>query len=222
MRDFDMTLEPLRVFLAEIGAALPRVLIAIAVVVVGWMLAKLARFAVERALRAVNFGVLSERSGLDAFLRSGGMRTDTTRLLAVLAYWLVILAALVIAFNSLGLAAITDLIGRVLVFVPRLMLALLILTFGAYFARFVENAVSAWCRGVELQDGDLLGRVARYAILVFVVMMALDQAGVGGDVVRQSFLILLAGVVFAVALAFGLGGKDWAADLLERWWPRRK
>jgi len=62
--------------------------------------------------------------------------------------------------------------------------------------------------------------VAQYALIAFVVLIALDQMNVGGDIVRQSFLILLAGVVFALALAFGIGGKDWAAGLLERWWPR--
>ena len=190
--------------------------------VVGWLLAKLARFAVERALRAMSFPVLTERSGMDGFLRNGGIRSDTTALLAILCYWLVILAALVIAFNSLGLAYITDLIGRVFLFVPRVMVAILILAFGSYFARFLENAIGAYGRNIGLQDAELLGRIARYAIVAFVILIALDQAGIGGDVIRQTFLIVLAGVVFAVALAFGLGGKEWAQDLLERWWPRRK
>ncbi len=209
-------------FLAEVGAALPRLLIAVLVLIAGWLVAKLVRFAVERALRAMSFPVLTERSGMDDFLRNGGIRTDTTALLAILCYWLVILAALVIGFNSLGLAYITDLIGRVFLFVPRVMVAILILAFGSYFARFIENSVCAYGRNIELQDAELLGRVARYAILVFVILIALDQVGIGGDIVRQSFLIVLAGLVFAIALAFGLGGRHWAADMLERWWPRRK
>jgi hypothetical protein len=212
----------LRAFLAEVGAALPRLLTAAFVLVVGWLLAKLARFAVERALRAMSFPVLTERSGMDGFLRNGGIRSDTTALLAILCYWLVILAALVIAFNSLGLSYITDLIGRVFLFVPRVMVAILILAFGSYFARFLENAIGAYGRNIGLQDAELLGRIARYAIVAFVILIALDQAGIGGDVIRQTFLIVLAGAVFAVALAFGLGGKEWAQDLLERWWPRRK
>ena len=83
-------------------------------------------------------------------------------------------------------------------------------------------AICAYCKKLHLQDAELLGRIAQYAILTFVVLIALDQVNVGGDIVRQTFLILLAGVVLALALAFGLGGKDWAAEMLERWWPRRK
>jgi flagellar biosynthesis protein FliQ len=134
----------------------------------------------------------------------------------------VILASLIIGFNLLGLTYITDLLGRVVLFLPKVMVALLILAFGSYFAKFVGNAVTAYCRNVHLQDADILGRLAQYAILAFVVLIALDQVNVGGDIVRQTFLIVLAGVVLALALAFGIGGKDWAAEMLERWWPRRK
>ena len=222
MNQIDWSLEPLRGFLLRVGEFLPRILIAVVIVVAGWMVAKMVRFAIAKGLRAVNFNVLTERAGIDAFLHDGGIRADTTEILALLFYWLVILASLVMAFNLLGLEYITDLLGRVVWFLPKVMVALLILAFGAYFARFIGNAVIAYCRNVHLQDADILGRLAQYAILAFVVLIALDQVNVGGDIVRQTFLIVLAGVVLALALAFGIGGKDWAAEMLERWWPRRK
>ena len=222
MNQIDWSLEPVRAFLLRAGEFLPRILLAVVIVVVGWMVAKMVRFAIAKGLRAVNFNVLTERAGIDAFLHDGGIRADTTEILALLFYWLVILASLVMAFNLLGLEYITDLLGRVVWFLPKVMVALLILAFGAYFARFIGNAVIAYCRNVHLQDAEILGRLAQYAILAFVVLIALDQVNVGGDIVRQTFLIVLAGVVFALALAFGLGGKEWAAEMLERWWPRRR
>jgi flagellar biosynthesis protein FliQ len=222
MNSIDVYLEPLQMFLRQAGDFLPRLGLAALVLIAGWILAKMARFAIARGLRAINFNILTDRAGIDGFLRDGGIQADTTEILALLTYWLVILAALVIGFNGLGLTYITDLLGRVLLFVPKVMVALLILAFGAYFARFIGNAVCAYFRNVHLQDADLLGKLAQYAITTFVVLIALDQVNVGGDIVRQTFLIVLAGVVFALALAFGLGGKDWAAEMLERWWPRRK
>jgi hypothetical protein len=213
-------LEPVRLFLAQIGEFLPRLALAIAVLIAGWLLAKVARLAIVRGLRAINFHVLTERAGMDGFLRQGGIQSDTTDIFGVLVYWLVVLAALVIVCNGLGLTYTTDLLREVVLFVPKVIVALLILAFGAYFARFIGNTVIAYCRNVGIQDGELLGRLAQYAIVVFVVLMALDQVKIGGDIVRQSFLIILAGVVLALALAFGLGGRDWAARRLERWWPR--
>ena len=222
MDRIEVMLEPLRVFVAQIADFLPRLALALLVLIVGWLIAKMVRFAISRGLRKVNFHVVTDRAGIDSFLRDGGIRMDATDILAWLIYWIVILAALVVGFNMLGLSYVTDLLSRVLIFVPKVLVALLILAFGAYFAKFVGNAVGAYFRNVHMQDADLLGNLARYAILAFVVLIALDQVNVGGDIVRQTFLILLAGVVFALALAFGLGGREWAAELLDRWWPRKK
>lgn len=224
MNSIDVFLEPLRAFLAQVAVLLPRILLAVVVLLAGWLIAKLARFAVARGLRAINFHVLTERAGMDAFLRNGGIHADTAEILALLCYWLVIIAALIVGFNGLGLVYVTDLLAKVALFVPKIMVAVLILAFGGYFARFVGNAVSARVRsgGIPPADAELLGRLARYAMLTFVVLIALDEVSVGGDIIRQTFLVVLAGVVFALALAFGLGGKDWAADILERFWPRKR
>lgn len=222
MDRIEVMLEPVRVFLRQMGDFLPRLAIALVVLVIGYFIAKAVKFAIVKGLRAVNFNVMTERAGIDGFLRAGGIRADGTEILALLFYWVVILVALVIGFNSLGLAYITDLLSQVLLFVPKVMVALLILAFGAYFAGFIGHAVTAYCKKVHLQDAELLGRILQYAMLTFVVLIVLDQVNIGGDIVRQTFLIVLAGLVFALALAFGLGGKDWAAEMLERWWPRRK
>jgi hypothetical protein len=219
MEDLNVMIEPVRAFLQQVGAYMPRIAVAVVIVIVGWLLAGTLRFAAVRGLRAINFNVLTERAGVDGFLRQGGIERDTTDIFGMLVYWLVILGALLVAFNGLGLTYVTDLLGRVLWFLPRVFVALLILIFGAYFARFVGGSVRAYCRSVDIRDAELLGRLAQYAITVFVALMALEQLAIGGDIVRQSFLILLAGVVLALALAFGLGGRAWAGALLERWWP---
>ena len=219
MERIDVMLEPVRAFLIQVGAFLPRLAIALLVLLAGVLIAKAARFAVERGLRAINFHILTRRADLDGFLQQGGTHIDTIGVLGLLSYWVVILAALIVAFNGLGLTHVTELLSRVMLFVPQLIVALLVLAFGAYFARFVSNAVATYCKGVGLRDGQALGQLAYYAILAFVVMIALDQMGVGGSLVRDAFLLILGGVVLALALAFGLGGKDWAAAQLERWWP---
>ena len=219
MESVDILIEPARAFLAEVGVFVPRLALALLVVVLGWLGARMVRFAVIRGLRAINFNVLTERAGTDDFLKQGGIQSDTTDIVGALAFVLVILAALVIAFNGLGLAYITELLGKLVLIVPRLIIALVIIVFGAYFAQFVANALATHCRASGMQDADLLGRIAQYAILAFVVLIALDEADVGGAIVRNSFLIVLAGIVLALALAFGLGGQRRAAELLERWWP---
>lgn len=222
MEKVDVYLEPVRAFMFELGAFLPRLGVALLVLVIGILLAKTTRFAIQRGLRAINFHILTKRSGMDSFLKRGGTLIDTVDLFGILAYWLVILIALVVAFNGLGLTHVTELLGRVMWFVPKVIVALLILAFGAYFARFVANAVFTYCENAGIRDGDALGKVARYAIMIFVVMIALDQMEIGGTILHDAFLIVLGGLVLAFALAFGLGGREWAAARLEEWWPTSK
>jgi hypothetical protein len=222
MQSIDFILETAREFLHQVAAFLPRLLLALVVVAIGWLCAKAARFAVERGLRAVNFTVLTERAGTDNFLHQAGMRGDTTSVFGLVAYWLVILATLMIAFNGLGLTYITDLLGRVVWFTPKVVVAMLLVVFGSYCARVVGSAVHTYCEDAQIPDADMLGRIARYVIVIFVVMIALGQIDVGGDIVQRTFLIILAGLMLAFALAFGLGGKEWAAAMLERWWPRHR
>ena len=222
MQSIDMVVDATREFLHQIAAFLPRLLLAMFVVVVGWLFAKAVRFAVERALKAANFTVLAERAGTDNFLRQAGLRSDTTALFGIVAFWLVILATLIIAFNELGLTYITDLLGRVVLYSPKLLIAMLIVVFGSYCARFAGSAVSTYCLDAKIPDADLLGRIVRYVIMTFVVMIAVSQVEIGGDMVQRTFLIILGGLMLALALAFGLGGKDWAAALLQRWWPQHK
>jgi hypothetical protein len=221
MDKIDMLLEPARAFLAQTGAFLPRLLLAVVVLILGWLAAKIARFAIVRGLRAINFHVLAERAGTDGFLKRGGVPADTVGIFGLVAYWGVLLAALTIAFNGVGLTYITDLLRQVLLFVPHVVVALLIVLFGSYLARLVGTSVTAYCKGAGVQDAALLGRIAQYAIVVVVILVAFDEMSVGGQIVRASFLIILGGIVLGLALAFGLGGRRWAAAMLERWWPTR-
>ena len=222
MQNIDMWLDTTREFLHRIAAFLPLLAVGIVVILVGWLFAKAVRFAVEKALRAVNFNVLTERAGTDHFLRQGGLQGDTTTLFGIFAFWVVIIAALIIAFNVMGLTYITDLLQRVELFMPKVLVAMLVVVLGSYFAKFIGEAVHTYCVDAQIPDSDILGRIARYLIMTFVIMIALSQIEVGGDIVQRTFLILLGGLVLALALAFGLGGKEWAAAMLERWWPQRR
>lgn len=222
MDTIDMALEPLQAFVSQLGAFLPKALLAAAIAIAGWLLAKAIRFAVVKGLRSVNFHVLTERARIDAFLQMGGSQADTTALLGTLVYWLAIIATLIVACNTLGLTYVTELLIRIALFVPKVILAVVILVFGAYFAHFIDGSISIYGQNSGLPEAALLGRLARYAVLLFAILIALDQLDIGGDIIRESFLIILAGMVLALALAFGLGGRQWAANLLEHWWPQKK
>jgi len=222
MESLDFALATLRPLLAEIGILIPRLILAILIAIAGWLIAKALRFTVVKALRSINFHVLTERARVDAFLQMGGGELDTVALIGLLVYWLVIVAALLLACNTLGLSYATGLLANVALFVPRVILAVVILVLGAYFAHFIDATITTYGRNIGLFEATVLGRIGRYSVLLFVILIALDQLGITGDIVRQSFLIILTDFVLALALAFGLGGRRWAERLLEQWWPTKR
>ena len=221
MEQIDIVLSTVKTFLAQLGQFLPNLLAAVIILVLGWLIAKLLHFTVVRGLKLVNFGVLTEKAGMDKFLKRGGIRKTTIDILALLVYWLMILITLLIAFNTLGLTVVSDLVSRITQFIPNVIVAILILTIGLYFALFVSESVIAYGKNVGLEDAELLGRLARYSIMVFVVIIALGEMNIGAAILYPAFLILFGGIVLALALAFGLGGQKWAAGQLDRFFGKK-
>lgn len=222
MEQVDVVVESVRTFLMQLGEFLPKLVGVIVILLIGWLVAKLLELVVVRGLKLVKFNVVTEKAGLDGFLRHGGVRRSTIDILGILVYWLVILATLLAAFNTLGLTVMSDMFSKITLFIPHVIVAVLVLAIGLYFARFVGDTVTAYGKNVGVQDAVLIGRVAYYAILVFVVLIALDQVQVGGEIVRFTYYVLLTGVVLALALAFGLSGQKWAGGQIDKLMERRK
>ena len=214
-QQFSMAVESARSFMMQLGEFLPKLIGAVIILIAGWFVAKFLAFIIVRGLKAINFNFVTEKAGIDGFLKKGGMRKGTIDILGILVYWLVILATLLIAFNALGLTVVSDLVGKVTLFIPHVIVAVLILTIGLYFARFVEDAVVAYAKNIGMDEATMFGRLARWAIVVFVVIIALDQIDIGKELLRLAFLILFGGIVLALALAFGVGGQKWAAEQVE-------
>ncbi len=222
MEQVTVMLEPARVFLGQLIKFLQLFGLAIVVLVVGWLLAKFLQFVIVRGLKAINFNVVTEKAGIDGFFKQGGVRKTTIDVLGILVYWLTILLALLVAANVLQLPEVSDLLKRVALYIPNIIVAVFILAIGLYLARFFGETVVTYAKNVGIEDADLIGRVTRYAIVVFVVIIALNQVDIGADIIRWTFFILFAGLVLALALAFGLGGQKWAATQLDKLKEKKK
>ena len=221
-QQLSVVVESVRSFMVQLGEFLPKLIGAVIILIVGWFVAKFLMFIVVKGLKLINFNVLTEKAGVDGFLKKGGLRKGTTDILGILIYWLVILATLLVAFNALGLTVVSDLVGRITLFIPNVIVAVLILTIGLYFARFVEEAVVAYGKNVGLDEALLIGKLARWALIVFVVIISLGQMNIADRYLQPAFFIILGGVTLALALAFGLGGQKWAADQLDKFTKNKK
>lgn len=215
-QQWNIIRESVESSIIAIGQFLPKLLLAVVILLVGWLIAKLVQYVVVRGLKAIGFNVITDKAGLDGFLKKGGVRKTTIDVLGALVYWLIVLMTLLTTFNTLGLAIVSELFSRVTLFIPNVIVAVLILTIGLYFARFVSDAITTYTRNVGMEDAPLVGRMTYYAIAVFVVVTALGQVGIGDVLLYGILQIVVAGVVFGLALAFGLGGQKWAAEVIDK------
>jgi Mechanosensitive ion channel, conserved TM helix len=216
MDQVNLVMDSVRAYLIEIGRFLPKLTGALIVLVLGWLIAKAMRWAIVHGLTLARFNVISEKAGVDDFLKRGGSRKTTIDVLAILGYWLVMLITLLTAFNTLGLGVVSDLLRRVVLFVPHVIVAVLIIAIGLYFARLLAESVITYGKNVGLEDVEILGRITRYAIMTFVVILALSQMDIGGEILKNAFYIVFGAACFGAALAFGLGSQKLAGELLER------
>ncbi len=219
MRDqFVAVFESMKSFWTEVWAAVPVLFAATVLLVVGWLLARLVRRVVLRALRWLRVDEFAEKAGIENFLLQGGVRYTTVSLVASLAYWLIMFTFVLAALESMGLQTASAVFNKILWFMPNIIVAVLVLMFGAFIARIVRGVTFTYLSNVGISGADVIGHLAQWAILLFVVSLALEQMSIGGQVLVSAFQIGFGAFCLALAIAFGLGGKEWAAHILSKLW----
>ena len=199
-------------------AAVPRILAFAVIVIIGWVISSLLAAAVAALLRPVNFNDLAQRSGFSGFLKQLGLRTDAAGAIAKTVKWFGRLITLVVGFDALNLPAVSALLQQVVMWLPNLVVALLILVFGGMAANALARLVHAAAARAGLSRPDLLSRISRVAVWSFVIVMAVNQLGVATAVVNTLFMGVVAAMTLAAGLAFGLGGRETAAEIVRKWY----
>jgi hypothetical protein len=216
MQEFDILVTSLTSFWAELAAFVPKMIAALVLLILGWMLAKLARSGVARLLRVLHFDKVTEKSGLEAFLKQADLDVSVTSLLGNLVYWLIILVMIVTVANSLGLHMVADLFNKVVLYIPNVIVAILVLVFGTILARFINRIIFAWLNNVGFEGSLTVSTFSEYAIMVFVFFIAMEQLQIANELLTAAFIIAFGAVGLAFAIAFGLGAKDRAAQIIDR------
>ena len=216
----EALLSSLASALAIFLGAIPRVIGFLVILIIGWMIATALAGAVSSLLRAVRFNELATRSGFSGFLQQTGIRDDASAMVADLVKWFVRLIVLVMAFDALGLPAVSQVLQQLLLWLPNLVAALVILVVAGLAANALFNVVRAATARAGLGNPGLFANAARAAVWVFAIAAALNQIGLAANLVTTLFTALVAAVALAIALAFGLGGRDVAADMEGRWYQQ--
>ena len=208
-------LEPARSVLAQIGQFVMNILLVLIILIVGWIISKLIRAVVTKALRMVKIDELSDRIGLEALLEKGSIGYSLSELLGIICYWLALLVTFMVAINAVGLTIAADLLNKVVLYVPNVIAAIFILILGMFAATILKNIIITAANNAGFGQGKVLAKAVEVIIVVFAVFVGLEQLNIGIRITELTLGIILGSIGLGLALAFGLGCKDIAGKFVN-------
>lgn len=211
----DIFLSSLNEFWAQIAIFFPKLLAVIVILFFGWLCAKIACIGVKRILELTHFDKFADKSGLEAFLQHSEFNLTLSGVISMVVYWLVILLFIITGANTLGLTEVAQMLHHLANYLPKIIIAILVLIFGTLLARFINRLVFAWLHGIKFEGALAISTSAEYAIQIFALFVALEQLDIATQLITALFVIIFGAVFLALAIAFGLGGKDWAAKIIN-------
>lgn len=194
----------------------PNFIAALIVFVVGLAVATGIGRLVENIIDALKIDNLIERMGARPFFDRAGVRLDSGRFVGQLVQWFFVLVFLLAATDILGLLAVSDAIRQLLAYVPNVIVAAIIVLAAVVLANFLQRVVQAAAGGANLKAANLAGAVVKWAVFIFGLLAALSQLQVASNIINILVTGFVAMLAIAGGLAFGLGGKDYAGDLLDK------
>lgn len=209
-------------FVTKIAVFLPNFLIGVVIIFVGWVICNIIKRIVVRVLRVCQFDTLADRAGIRQALERGGIKQTASELVGLLAFWFLFLIAIVTTLETLNLSGATDTLHTIYLYIPKIVAALVTLILGLYFANFLENVTRTSCANAGLEQAGSIGRAAYIGTAIFVVAGIFEILDIASEIVIWAFILVFGAVCLALALAFGLGGREVAGRYLEKWLEKKK
>jgi hypothetical protein len=203
--------------LRQLWTFIPGLLGAAVLLIAGYLMARLAQRGTARLLR---------RFHLNQIVRSGGVlpgiehaaNVNPTRLLATLAFWVVMFVAMLIAADALGVDSLAQVFSQMVSYIPSVIAAIVVVIISIVLGDFVEGLIMA--SAGSLHGGALLARVGKGGVILLGVFMALQELGVGTEIVTTAFAIIFGAIALALSMSFGLGNRDLAGQVTREWYAR--
>src|SRR6266516_979736 len=195
---------------------IPRFIVFLVILIVGWIIAALLERAVTFLLRKVGFDRMSNRIGLTRFEQRMGVTLDSAGILGKIVFWFILLIFLVPAADALGLPAVSNILNTLVAYIPNVFVAILVLFLGTLAATVVADLVRGAVASANIGSPAIFAGIARWAIIGFAALVALEQLKISPDLINELFGAVVLAVAIAFGLAFGLGGQDAARRWLAR------
>lgn len=218
----DAMVEAFRDMMKRVALYMPKLLALLSFILLGIVAGWVVKAVLQRLLKAVRIDVLSERWGLQAALAKAGFKQPLSQIAGRLAFWTVFVMFVFMGVDALDLPATAALMGHLLGFLPSIVAAGLLLLVGVLLGNFFAEATLIATVNAQIQEARLIANLVRWSIFLFTAAMVFTQIGIAKEIVIAAFSIVFGGVVLALSIAIGLGGRNIARDVLERRWRKAK
>lgn len=216
VQEFLRTLaDPFMALWSRVLAIVPAVLAALVLMLVGFSVARLAHKFLEKFLSFIRLDDMMGKVGFNEILSRVGFGRSPTQVFCFLAHWMILLLFLVLAANIMQLTVVSELLQSFAYFIPKLVASILIVFGGLVLGSFISGIVQNAAESNKVEGAAVLGKLSHVVVVIFVSLMALQQLGIDTTIVSSSLQIILGSFGLAFALAFGLGAKDVAADIIR-------
>ena len=194
------------------AAYLPSFAAAIAILLIGWILARLVRGALRHVSNWTNRAL--DRVFRHGALASARVSARANTVVGEFAFWTVLFMAATIAANVAGLTVLSDWLGAVVAHLPNVAAGLVIIVVGYFLSVLGGEEVAAAARSAKAAHSALVGRLAQGAIFIAALIVGLDQIGIDVTFLVALFGITLGAALFGLSLAFGLGARDFVSNVI--------
>jgi len=195
---------------------IPRLIGAIILFALGWILAVLVEKLVEHLFKALKIDSFLKSAGLEDVIKRAGYNLNSGLFIGALIKWFILVVVLIASFNALDLNQVTMFLNQVVQYLPQVIVAVLILMVAIVVGTTMEKVVVASSKAANIKSAELLGRITRWAIWIFALLTALFSLGIASSIIQTVITAVFAGGALALGLAFGLGGKDAAQKIIEK------
>ncbi len=219
--NFQPVIDSLTKIVTDILGFIPHFVNGLIILIVGYLISAGIRWLVRFILQRVHLQELADRAGIVTAMRGLGIRAPLPEIIAQILFFFLFLSFATAAVRLMELLAVADLLESLLLFIPKAISAAILILFGSMLARFLGNTLTAVADSVNITYSTALGRIVEYAIVAFVMVLAISTLGVDTTILTSSLTIIIASAGLAIALTFGLGSRESARNVIAGFYVRQ-
>ncbi len=215
-------IEIVEEMLVKLAATLPNVVGAIAILIVGWLVAKIVSKTLEKIFVTLKFDKLGEKINETEFATKANFKIRVSIFLSKLIYYLLLLIFIMMATDILGMAIVSEMVSDLIAFLPRLLSALILFILGIYLAEFVKNVVLAACTALGIPSAKVIATFVFYLVFLTLTISALAQASIETSLITSNLTVILGGVILAFSIGYGFASRDTMANFIASFYSKNK